>query len=378
MNAHLSFTDVKNESRIFKAANSLIDSGIFEEIVIMGYHSDGLEKEQLLQDHIKIIRISLPILRFLPRHFRKALQLLCLWSKFLFFCVRHKPKVVNVHALELLFVGALVKLTIGSKLVYDAHELETERVVLSALTKKIAKIIERSLIYFADLTIVVGPMIEDYYRSCYGNINITTIRNCPPFSVPENKNTLRNDFNISKDAAIYIYSGSLNKSRNIPKLLDFFDQQSEQERVLVFMGKGPLEEQIKLSNSFGRSIFYKPAVAPQLVAETAANADFGIHLGEDICLSYRLCMPNKMFEYIMARLPLLLTDLPEMSKIVSAYNIGNTVSAIDNQTLLVAMKSLEASPKDKLKTNLDKAASDLNWENEEKRLISAIKKITQQ
>ena len=378
MNVHLSFTDVKNESRIFKAANSLIDSGIFKEIVIMGYHSGDLEKVQLIHERIKIIRVSLPFFGFLPRHAQKALQLFFLWARFLFFCLRHRPKVVNVHALELLFVGVLVKLTLRSKLVYDAHELETERVVLSAFTKKIAKIIERSLIHFVDLTIVVGPMIEDYYRLSYGDINIITIRNCPPFSIPKNKGTFRDNFNIAKDASIYIYSGSLNKSRNIPKLLDFFGKQSGQERVLVFMGKGPLEEQIRKANSFGQSIFYKPAVEPHLVAEAAANADFGVHLGEDICLSYRLCMPNKMFEYIMARLPILVSNLPEMARVVSTYDIGDTVNEIDNSTLLAAMKRIEAMPKNELKANLDKAAFDFNWENEEKHLISAIKKISDQ
>ena len=82
-----------------------------------------------------------------------------------------------------------------------------------------------------------------------------------------------------------------------------------------------------------------------------------------------------MFEYIMARIPLLVTDLPEMDKIIRSYEIGAAVDQLDDDTILDAMKKIEKWPKTVLMKNLDKAANDLNWQNEEKVLIKLLKKL---
>ena len=222
MNLHLSFTDVKNESRIFKETHSLISEGVFNEIIIVGYHTNGLEKEEELHPKIQIKRVTLPAVKYLPKYLNKAIRIFVLWVKFLVFCIKTKPKAINVHALELMPIGVITKLLIGSKLIYDAHELETERVVLKGFVKKIAKLLEKSLIGFADLTIVVGPMIESFYKDLYKGINIITVRNCPEYEKPHKSNSLRNEFNLPKRTIIYLYSGALNQSRNIPRLLSFF------------------------------------------------------------------------------------------------------------------------------------------------------------
>lgn len=375
MNIHLSFTDVKNESRIFKEAFSLIDAQVFNKIIIVGYHAVGLKERECLHPKIEIIRVNLPHLTFAPRILNKVLRVLTLWIKFFLLCVSSKPKVINVHALELLPIGVITKLFTRAKLIYDAHELETERVVLKGYLKTIAKILERLFIGFADLTIVVGPKIEKFYRSRYKNINIITIRNCPKFENFKNNNALREEFNLSKDTIIYIFSGALNRSRNIPRLISFFENHLDQKRILIFMGKGHFEEKIKASAGYGKTIYLKQAVPPHQVTENIASADVGIHLGEDICLSYHLCLPNKMFEYIMARIPLLVTRLPEMEKIINNYDIGTTVHNLDDATLLHAMETIESKPRKNMRNNLDKAAHDLNWENEEKDLIKSVRKI---
>ena len=375
MNVHLSFTDINNESRIFKEAFSLIEANVFNNIIIVGYHAEGLKKIEYLHPNIKLVRVSLPHLALAPRLLTKAVRVFILWVNFFFLCISNKPKVINVHALELLPIGALTKLFTGAKLVYDAHELETERVVLKGYLKNIAKILERLFIGFANLTIVVGPKIETFYRNRYKNLNIITVRNCPRFEKTKNNNALRTEFNIPKETTIYIFSGALNKSRNIPRLISFFEHHLCEKRALIFMGKGHFEEKIKASPAFGKTIFLKQAVAPHKVTENLASADVGIHLGEDICLSYRLCLPNKMFEYIMARIPLLVTRLPEMEKIINTYHIGTTVNDLSDSTLIQAMEEIEKQPSQKMKKNIDRAAQDLNWENEEKTLVNAIRKL---
>ena len=76
-------------------------------------------------------------------------------------------------------IGVIIKYLTKSKLVYDAHELETEVEGLKGLRKYLSKIVEKFLIRQVDLTIVVGREIEKWYLKEYGKIPIVTVMNCP-------------------------------------------------------------------------------------------------------------------------------------------------------------------------------------------------------
>ncbi|MBF4328677.1 glycosyltransferase, partial [Vibrio anguillarum] len=92
--------------------------------------------------------------------------------------------------------------------------------------------------------------------------------------------------------------------------------------VLVCMGYGPLEALIQEKAHQQSTIFFHPAVTPDVLLNYTSSADYGVSFIEDSCLSYRYCLPNKMFEYLMAGLPVLTSNLFEMKRLVEIEGVG--------------------------------------------------------
>ena len=97
------------------------------------------------------------------------------------------------------------------------------------------------------------------------------------------------------------------------------------------------------------------------------TALLGLSLEEDLGLNYRYALPNKIFDYIQARIPILVSDLPEMRRIVESYNIGEILNERKPEELASQInKFLEnLHLNNLLAMNLEKAAQELCWENEQ-------------
>jgi glycosyltransferase involved in cell wall biosynthesis len=94
-------------------------------------------------------------------------------------------------------------------------------------------------------------------------------------------------------------------------------------------------------------------------------ADLGISLEEDLGLNYRFALPNKIFDYIQAEIPVLVSDLPEMKKIVSDYKVGEIVS---NRTPKILAKQIEQILEKNFAVALKEAKKDLIWEHQAQEL----------
>jgi len=96
-------------------------------------------------------------------------------------------------------------------------------------------------------------------------------------------------------------------------------------------------------------------------------ADLGLSLDKPLHLNYTLSLPNKLFDYIHAGIPVVVSDLPELRRIIKDHNVGWIVPEVEPgqiaQTIESAFRSNELEEK---KSNCESAAQLLNWENEEK------------
>lgn len=184
-------------------------------------------------------------------------------------------------------------------------------------------------------------------------------------------NKFRDEFGISQDSEIFLYQGALSKGRGIEYLIDVFCRDEYHNLVLVFMGYGVLQNQIQdVADKYDR-IFYKSAVSPDQVLVYTLSADYGISLIEDSSLSYRFCLPNKIFEYIMVGIPIIVSDLPEMKRVVEEYKVGVVIgSSSENDFIPAFIGKIGLIKKSDLDDNFTKARNVFNWENQEKKLIS--------
>jgi glycosyltransferase involved in cell wall biosynthesis len=263
----------------------------------------------------------------------------------------------------------LIKKVTGAKLIYDAHELETERAGLKGFKQKFAKILERKLIPYADSIIVVGELIAEWYKSEYNRNDVYTIRNVPLLeSVTTTKsNLLRQRFNISNDDFLFIYQGVINSGRGIEILLEAF-KKIVKTKHLVIMGYGPLQNLVIKESTLNSNIHFMPAVLPQEISMFTSGADVGVFMVENVGLSYYWCLPNKFFEYLYCNLPVIGSDFPEMKRIINSYECGWTKEpTIEN--LISVVNSIEKSDILSKKMRLNELQKDINWRSDAMNLV---------
>jgi glycosyltransferase involved in cell wall biosynthesis len=125
------------------------------------------------------------------------------------------------------------------------------------------------------------------------------------------------------------------------------------------------------NNALTEKVIFVSRQNPEKLAAYTACADIGLTIDKDTNINYRFSLPNKLFDYIYAEVPILATPLAEIKNIVEKYNIGMFISHHDPKHIAEKIKEMLADEKrlNLFKENTKKAASDLNWENEKKVLI---------
>jgi len=377
--ANLVFNPFKNDSRVEKTSKSLANNGY--EVEVIAHLDKGLKKEDI-KDNYKIKRFS-----YLDRKVTKSkLGKLRAYLKYLKETINYCKNfdIIHCNDLNTLPIGVIIKKFFNKnvKIVYDAHEYETEINGLSGIQKTLAKILEKNLIKYADKVITVSDSIANEYVKLYNIEKPAVILNTPPYKDIEKKDIFREKFGISKETTIFLYQGGLSRGRGIEILLDTFKElanisitynQYTNTPVIVFMGYGELEDLVKEYSKKYNNIYFHSAVSPDILLDYTSSADFGISTIEDSCLSYRYCLPNKMFEYLMAEVPVIVSNLPEMKKIVEENKIGIVAKENTPQGLKEAIKEAIQLNKEELKQNIKKVKEIYNWQEQEKKLLEVYK-----
>ncbi len=362
----------KNDSRVLKENISLQNAGY--EVKVVALHEEPLKEFDDFQN-IKVHRIKLKS-RSWSKH--KLIQLLK-YVEFIYKVVREykDSDIVHCNDLNALPIGFIIKKFYNKnvKIVYDAHEYETEINGLTRIQKSLTKKLENFLIKYADATICVSNAIANEYVKLYNIPKPSLVLNTPSYKKIEKKDILREALNISKDKSIFLYQGGLSRGRGIEILLDTFKQINDDKSVIVFMGYGILEDVVEAASKEYKNIYFHQAVTPDVLLDYTCSADFGISTIEDSCLSYRYCLPNKMFEYTMAEVPVIVSNLPEMKKVVKDNSIGVVAHNNTPGGLKKAIQKAIQLDKEELHVNIKKVKEIYNWEEQEKVLLEVYREL---
>jgi len=279
---------------------------------------------------------------------------------------------------DLMAAVALKVLHPRAKLIYDAHELETERSGWSDLNKRLASWVESMWIYKADAVFVVSGLIGNWYRDRYQLSNVSLVRNIAERStnVPASTLKIRHTIQANESDVIYLYQGAFFEGRGMEALVTAFRDLPHSFR-LVLLGYGRLEASLKGLSQGAGNIHFLPPAHPDEILSYTMQADVGLCLIEDTCLSYRYCLPNKLFEYIQAGLPVLVSDLPELSAFVVDNGCGWQV-ACEPEAIKSFALQLDKRKHAEAKQRIPQVAEQNSWKLEQRVVEQVYEALTQE
>lgn len=250
------------------------------------------------------------------------------------------------------------------KLIYDSHELFTQvpELIHRKRVQTLWKRIEAIFVPRLDHAITVSYPIAEIYRRLY-KTRFKVVRNMPERREAEANPWIRKEYG---DKSLIIYQGALNVGRGLELMIHAMDYLKN--AVFIIAGAGDIEAELRqlvAEKDLNDRVFFKGRLLPGELAPLTMSADLGISLEEDLGLNYRYALPNKLFDYIQCRIPVLCSALPEMSRIVETYGVGIATREKDPERLAEIMRyMLQERATGAWRDALDQAAAELCWENE--------------
>ncbi|WP_227429822.1 glycosyltransferase [Psychrobacter sp. I-STPA6b] len=369
---HLSHTDIRSDSRILKEMQSIARLNPSFSIYGVGVVTRDKSSQSKLVEGINIVSINLLSrkLTLFPKFIRHSFSMVELTMKMLFKTRKYKPQLIHCHDTLVLPLGVLLKFIFGAKLVYDAHELESNRNGLSKFLSKATFLVEKFLWKFVDSLIVVSPSIKKWYCKYIGVKDTVVILNSP-ILIDETKKDghhyFSQKFGIKETSLIFLYLGAICKGRAIDLILDVFKEFNDNDGFhVVFMGYGDMVSQVKKAEKHHNNIHYHESVPHEDVVFISQSADVGLCLIENVSLSDYYCLPNKLFEYAFSGIPVLASDFPDIVEVIDRHNLGS-YCAVNKESIKSAIISLKDNKEFK---NLKmKDLESLSWIAQEKKLI---------
>ena len=366
-----------NDARIIKEANTLGQNGY--EVKVFALHDKGLkEKERFPFFDVERVYLATRNKLSKKNRYLQIIKYLEWYKKCIKKAVDFAPDVVHCHDLSALPIGVKIKKLCKCKLIYDSHELWSDASANKQYPLMLIKAkhaLEKKGIKKANAVITVCDSIANKLQEqFYLEKKPTVIRNIPLRKQIQYKHNLfREKFDIKPDEKIILYQGAVQKGRSIEKIIQAMSH-IHNNIVFVVLGNGTLVEALKqLARKLRleKRVFFHEAVSNQVLLNYTNSADLGISLIENYCLSYYYALPNKMFEFIQANIPVLCSDFPEMKNIIENFGVGEVVNPEDPLAIANVINSMitDKNKYNNYVNNCIRAKEVLNWENEEMKLL---------
>lgn len=351
-------------------------------------HRTCIALQQLGYDVLLVGRVlpgSLPLERpYATRRFRlpfrKGPLFYAVFNLRLFLLLLFTRADVQVaNDLDTLLANHLAAKLRGRKLVYDTHELYTEvpELVGRPAVRRIWLAIERRLFPRQRTVITVNGSIAAVYHERYGNVvhvvrNIPLVRDLGPLPT-------RAELGLPVERRILVLQGAgINVHRGAEEAV--LAMRELPQCLLVIIGGGDawpvLEDLVREHGLADRVRLLGKMPYERMMAHTR-NADLGLTLDRDTNLNYRFSLPNKLFDYLHAGIPVLATDLPEVARIVRQYEAGVVIPTAGPEAIAAAVRGLFNDPEalHRMRARATFAARELNGEEEMRKLLAVLRDL---
>ena len=288
------------------------------------------------------------------------------------------PRIVHAHDLSTLAAGAVLADRYGAKLIYDAHEYEPENTPrLPADERKVIELIEDRALSGAAGLITVSDNIAKLYGRRHPDLDLALVYNCPDHRLTDRTvQQLRPRLGLGPDVPLMVFVGLPTlEERGLGVVLEAMTHLPDLH--LAVIGPRWAKQDAELAGAVQGAglearVHLMEPVAPTDVITAIGDADVSVCLFRETSLNQRFAMPNKLFESLLAGVPLLVSDLPDMAALVQRMQAGLAVDQADPEAIVEAIRTLLQRRADFVPTDAARDALEQNcsWEGQEQTLLA--------
>lgn len=376
--AVVAFSPVARDSRVLRTSRALAEQG--HEVHLIGYgtcpdigtgrfHSLGPPPTRLTHWVWVLAGYAPTILS--PRLSRVTAPLRPLHRRCRALLRQIRPDVIHANDWPVLPVAVTMKKETGARIVYDSHEFAREehgdRWLWRLLYRPHVRAIEAAGLCDADRVVTIGPGISKLLAQTYSLPQAPLV----VANVPEYRPVAVHPVGPKLEL---LYHGLMTEGRGIETLILAVAQMQRQSR-LVLRGDGAPRyvaslRRLAASSATPERIDFEPAVPMEEVIEAASHSDIGLFTPPLLTPQARFMLPNKLFEYLMAGLMVIVSNADDMVEIVRRYECGLVLSNVSPSTLAAALDALELDEIRRCKDRARESAHSLCWERERDKLIA--------
>ncbi|MCU0416100.1 MAG: glycosyltransferase [Cytophagaceae bacterium] len=362
-------TDLVTDQRVHKISSTLTELGFDVHVI-------GRKKK----DSLPLVKQTYSTYRF-SLLFEKGPFFYIQYSIHLFFYLLfHRSDIIIANDLDTLLPCYLVSKLKGSILVYDNHEYFTgvPELIERPRIQKIWKTIEKNIFHkvtfvYTDNFAKKGLFEKEYQHPVDVVMNVPYwdyFQDVPLEFVQE---SFKNKF-------VLLYQGTgINIKRGTEELTEAM-RYLDERFLLVFIGSGDVIERLKQlvdTYQLNRKVLFIPKVPFQELKYYTRQASLGITIDKAISENYIYSMPNKLFDYIHAGIPVLASHLPEVDRMVHHYQVGTFIEKHDPKHIAEQIQWIFDHPDvyQQWKANTLNASREVNWSTQAKVLENIYLKI---
>jgi glycosyltransferase involved in cell wall biosynthesis len=375
----------RTDVRVMREATALAEAGYEVFVVDIETARDRPVEERIsgvVLKHIMIPR-AFSSIRFKPLLLFQAARLLIRSTLQLI----HIPAdVYHAHDTSALLACFLAGLIQRKPLVFDAHELPLSGEVKNRRWRGLITLFSWFLAFAvprcAGIITVSPPIVEELCRR-YARSDVSLVRNVPSYQQVSRSQRLRQHLHLPQDAHIALYQGAFSTNRGLERLIQaaaFL----EPGNLIVFMGpdteglRSQFESLIASEGVVDR-VKMLPAVPYEELLDWTASADIGLIVyTPEHSQNVQMCLPNKLFEYLMVGLPILASQLDAVSDIIATYDVGRIIPSLTEETIGTAINAMLADHMAlaRMRYNaLEAVRETLCWEKESQQLLRLYQRV---
>lgn len=354
------FSNLYTDQRIEKVCRTLYENGY--EIELIGNNWNGADK---MSRPYPFSRITLVSKSLKTAYFEFNWKLYRELKK-----KADQDTILHANDLDALLPNYILAEKLKIPLVFDSHEIFSEMpAIQDRMSQKLWRYLEKKLVPKQRFMITASRGYAGWFKKRYG-ADPQIVQNAP--------RKLDHHRSISENQPkILLYQGAINPFRGIDKAI--LAMKHLENVIFKIAGDGPMKkdyETLVIKENLQHKVEFLGKLLPEDLRKVTLTADCGMSIEENGGASYYYSLPNKVLDCIQARVPVILSNLPEMQNIKRQFDIGEIINSHQPEDIAKAIHQIMDKGRAAYLPELEKAADLFCWENEEAKLLWVFEKAS--